>query len=1712
MPERWRRKFIPFTECPRIAAISAVEQSGVVNATVDAPPSVRLTTQAGLPAANIPVTFSVMAGGGSTSPAAPTVVATDNRGIASLSAWTLGREARENILTASAADFAGSPITFIANAVPASASVIVASSAVAQSGTAGVAIGAPPSVRVADIYGNGVSGILVAFAVTGGGGSVAPALVVTGPDGVGTVSRWTLGTVAGSNTLTATSAGLGGSPVTFSATGTVGTATQVVVTTQPSGAVSAATFITQPVVEIRDAGGNVVAGSTASVTASIASGTGTLVGTTTVSAVNGVATFASLRINGSGAHTLRFTASGLTSATSGSVTVTQVAASLAVQTQPSGAASGAAFTTQPVVRILDNAGLVVTTGAGATLSVTAAVASGTGTLGGTTSVTAVNGVATFTNLALTGAGAHTLTFTTSSPSLNVTSSSFGMAAGAASQIVITTQPAGAVSGVNLTTPPVVEIRDAAGNVVTTSTASVTVAIASGTGAVAGTTTVSAVNGVATFSTLKLNGSGAHTLTFAANGLTSATSASLTATQAAASLSVPTQPGGAASGSAFTTQPVVRILDNAGLVVTTGAGATLVVTASKASGTGVLSGTATATAVNGVATFAGLTLTGSGSHALSFTTSSPSLSATSASFTLTAGPATTLVSNSSTSQSATAGITVTAPPSVRVTDASGNVVSGISVTFAVASGGGTTTPASPAVVLTNGSGVATLTAWTLGATVGPNTVTATAAGLTGSPLTFTATGTVGTANQVAITTQPSGAVSGVNLTTQPVVEIRDAAGNLITGSTISVTASIASGTGSLVGTTTVSAVNGVATFASLRINGSGAHTLRFAATGLTSATSASLTATQVAASLSVQTQPAGAASGAAFTTQPVVRILDNAGLVVTTGAGATLSVTSAVASGTGALGGTVTVTAVSGVATFTNLALTGAGSHTLAFTTSSPSLSVTSSSFGMTAGAASQVAITTQPAGAVSGVNLTTQPVVQIRDAAGNVVTGSTASVTASIASGTGSLVGTTTVSAVNGVATFASLRINGSGAHTLTFAAAGLTSATSASLTVTQVAASLSVQTQPAGASTGSAFTTQPVIRILDNAGLAVTTGAGATLVVTASKASGSGTLGGTATATAVNGVATFTDLAITGTGAHTLQFATTSPVLTVTSSSVTVAAAPATQLAIATQPAGAVSGVNLTTQPVVQIRDANGNVVTGSTASVTAAIASGTGTLVGTTTVSAVNGVATFGTLRLNGSGAHTLTFTASGLTNATSASLTATQVAASLSVQTQPAGASTGSAFTTQPVIRILDNAGLAVTTGAGATLVVTASKASGSGTLGGTATATAVNGVATFTDLAITGTGAHTLQFATTSPVLTVTSSSVTVAAAPATQLAIATQPAGAVSGVNLTTQPVVQIRDANGNVVTGSTASVTAAIASGTGTLVGTTTVSAVNGVATFGTLRLNGSGAHTLIFTASGLTSATSGSLTVTQVAASLVVQTQPAGATTGTAFTTQPVVRILDNAGLVVTTGAGATLVVTASKASGSGTLGGTATTTAVNGVATFADLAITGTGAHALQFATASPTLTVTSSNITVASLPGVYLNVSASATTTATVNTNITVPLLLDLSNRGSLDIASLTVTVTWDPAKFTYVSNAAGNWTDDSAGAASVTVNATNAATGTLSLAGFTSDATTSSFTLRSITLRPLVSGSGTVSASVGAAGNVGGSSITVTPRNLAVTINP
>src|SRR5439155_22268240 len=78
--------------------------------------------------------------------------------------------------------------------------------------------------------------------------------------------------------------------------------------------------------------------------------------------------------------------------------VSGLASRLAIQTQPSASAvAGTAFAQQPAIRIEDSSGNLITSDSSTVVS--AAIASGTDALQGTTTATAVNGLATFANLA-----------------------------------------------------------------------------------------------------------------------------------------------------------------------------------------------------------------------------------------------------------------------------------------------------------------------------------------------------------------------------------------------------------------------------------------------------------------------------------------------------------------------------------------------------------------------------------------------------------------------------------------------------------------------------------------------------------------------------------------------------------------------------------------------------------------------------------------------------------------------------------------------------------------------------------------------------------------------------------------------------------------------------------------------------------------------------------------------------------------------------------------------------------------------------------------------------------------------------------------------------------------------------------------------------------------------------------------------------------------
>jgi streptogramin lyase len=167
-------------------------------------------------------------------------------------------------------------------------------------------------------------------------------------------------------------------------------------------------------------------------------------------------------------------------------------------------------------------------------TVTVALASNPGgdTLGGTVSVTASGGVATFSGLTLTRAASGYTLQASAGGVDGVTTSAITVTAATATQVVITQQPPATVK---VSSPFALKasIEDAYGNVVTTSTGTVSVAFANNpTGAtLGGTTSVTVSQGVASFTNLTINKTGSgYTLQVTSTGLTSATSSPIKVSQ------------------------------------------------------------------------------------------------------------------------------------------------------------------------------------------------------------------------------------------------------------------------------------------------------------------------------------------------------------------------------------------------------------------------------------------------------------------------------------------------------------------------------------------------------------------------------------------------------------------------------------------------------------------------------------------------------------------------------------------------------------------------------------------------------------------------------------------------------------------------------------------------------------------------------------------------------------------------------------------------------------------------------------------------------------------------------------------------------------------------------------------------------------------------------------------------------------------------------
>ena len=398
-------------------------------------------------------------------------------------------------------------------------------------------------VQVRDRFGSPVSGIRIAWSAADGG-QVSPSSSVTDAGGRASTER-VLGAEPGTYGTTATTEMLPDDAASFT---TIAVAAKLVLVTQPSSTgASGEPFAQQPVLQLQDAEGNASSRADVPVTVQIASGQGSLQGTTTqTSDGSGVVTFTDLAIVGApGARTLIFAASGYASAISSPVSlgVGEPASITAAAGQGQSATAGTAVATAPTVLVRDAGGTPL-----AGVEVTFTVTSGGGSITGAKPVTGVDGKASVGrwNLGPT-TGANTLTAGIAAPDVSgnpVTFTATATAGGAsADRSTINASPKSIVAsqGSSASTITIV-VKDQLGNALANQTVTLT---ATGSGNSLSQPSPTDATGT-TLATLSATGAGEHRVTAIAAGVElGGVTITVTPAAPAAARTVTQVPGGTA---------------------------------------------------------------------------------------------------------------------------------------------------------------------------------------------------------------------------------------------------------------------------------------------------------------------------------------------------------------------------------------------------------------------------------------------------------------------------------------------------------------------------------------------------------------------------------------------------------------------------------------------------------------------------------------------------------------------------------------------------------------------------------------------------------------------------------------------------------------------------------------------------------------------------------------------------------------------------------------------------------------------------------------------------------------------------------------------------------------------------------------------------------------------------------------------------------------
>ena len=800
--------------------------------------------------------------------------------------------------------------------------------------------------------------------------------------------------------------------------------------TQPGGVSStsaSSAFSLQPAVEIEDAFGNPeynLASATVNLSfASVGTATESISSyTQSLGTKTGIVTFSNVAgSNYGGGLELTATYSLLTATSSAFSISPQGGETMAFTTQPVAGPSGATLSTEPVITIYDSKGHI-DTGLTSTINLTP---SG-GSLPYCTGLTPNYGVVDVTTCSFLGTVGQPYTLTASFTNSQGTVISVQSqpitptSAGTPTAIAFATQPiGGTVAGSLLATQPSLQIVDSWGNVVTSSSATISLTTTPSGGTLSNCGNLTAVAGVVNATGCTFGGSVSpvtYTMTASSLGLTPVTSSAFHVTQGGTPVGVTISAAPTPVSASNVTDSTLTIqLVDAWQNPTTSTSATNL-TLSSTSARGFFSiangqsGTLGATAAVSIPSGIGSIPEYYGDENAGTATISAKLTATQAAYgsgTLSVTAKTTLDTASvvqGNSQAATVNTAFTTALEVQVIDQFGNPVPNVAVTFTAPASGASGAFASgctsnpngyTCIATTNASGDATATTLTASTTAGTFSVVASNPNVA-TPATFSLHNIAGAASKIAITTQPAASVTAGTSASMS-VSIEDTYGN-VTTSTDSISVALTP-SGFVGATTTVTATGGVANFTNLPIDAAGSYTITATDGAHTAWTATTSSFTVIAAAPSQviwTTSPGTSIAGSAVVGPPTVKIEDAynnlvsgavVNMAVTTGPGVFIASTTSV------------TTSAPGTAAFPSLFLQAAGNYTI--TASAGSASATSSSFTVNAASAHAIMVWGGSGqSATVNTNFASPFSAFVTDTYGNPVSGATVTFTAP-ASGAG---------------------------------------------------------------------------------------------------------------------------------------------------------------------------------------------------------------------------------------------------------------------------------------------------------------------------------------------------------------------------------------------------------------------------------------------------------------------------------------------------------------------------------------------------------------------------------------------------------------------------------------------------------------------------------------------------------------------------------------